>query len=460
MTVFGDLETSTLRQLPGGRGGVSSSVVPKSEKPAWMDRAWARIREEVAEGRQAYVVCPRIGDEGGSEDEPDDADGAPDDRDAQNGDGPRPLAVLDVAEQLRTGPLAGLRLEVLHGRLGADEKEARMRAFAAGEIDVLVATTVVEVGVDVPNATVMVVMDADRFGVSQLHQLRGRVARGAHPGLCLLVTDAPTDSSTGRRLAAVAATTDGFALARLDLETRREGDALPAPGRGAHRDGAGGGHRSARIRPRPGRPSRAGRRGRRALDRRARGVPGEDMTRLIAGTAGGRRLKVPPSGVRPTGDRAREGLFNSLGTLVDLEGARVLDLYAGSGALGLEALSRGAEQVVFVESSAKVRRVLEENLAAVGVPGGRVVAGSVPSVVAGAPPAAFDVVLADPPYDTPVDEVLGVLRRLVEGGWLAPGAVVVVERSSREEPFEWPTPLEGLRERRYGEAALRYGRHP
>jgi 16S rRNA (guanine966-N2)-methyltransferase len=184
------------------------------------------------------------------------------------------------------------------------------------------------------------------------------------------------------------------------------------------------------------------------------------MTRIVAGTAGGRRLKVPRSGVRPTGDRAREGLFNSLGTLVDLEGAAVLDLYAGSGALGLEALSRGAAEVVFVESGPRVLPVLRANLAAVGVPGGRVVAGSVPTVLAGPAPRAFDVVLADPPYSTPVDEVLGVLRRLVDGGWLAPGAVVVVERASREEPFEWPTPLIALRERRYGEAALRYGRHP
>jgi 16S rRNA (guanine966-N2)-methyltransferase len=184
------------------------------------------------------------------------------------------------------------------------------------------------------------------------------------------------------------------------------------------------------------------------------------MTRLIAGTAGGRRLRVPPSGVRPTGDRAREGLFNSLGTLVDLDGAAVLDLYAGSGALGLEALSRGAAEVVFVESGPRVLPVLRANLAAVGLPGGRVVAGSVPTVVAGPAPGAFDVVLADPPYSTPVDEVVAVLESLVSGGWLAPGAVVVVERSSREEPFEWPTPLAALRERRYGEAALRYGRHP
>ena len=231
MTVYGDLETSTLRQLPAGRGGVSSSLVPAGEKPAWLDRAWARVREEVAAGRQAYVVCPRIGDEesgpGGDDDGPDDADGAPPEE-TGGGDRRPPLAVLDVAEALRAGPLAALRVEVLHGRLPADEKEARMRAFGAGEIDVLVATTVVEVGVDVPNSTVMVVMDADRFGVSQLHQLRGRVARGAHPGLCLLVTEAPSSSATGQRLAAVAATTDGFELARLDLETRREGDVLGA----------------------------------------------------------------------------------------------------------------------------------------------------------------------------------------------------------------------------------------
>jgi 16S rRNA (guanine966-N2)-methyltransferase len=184
------------------------------------------------------------------------------------------------------------------------------------------------------------------------------------------------------------------------------------------------------------------------------------MTRLIAGTAGGRRLRVPPAGVRPTGDRAREGMFNSLSTLMDLEGAAVLDLYAGSGALGLEALSRGAGSVLFVESSPRVVPVLEANLAAVGLPGGRVVRGSVATVVAGRPPQPFDLVLADPPYAAPSAEVADVLRALVAGGWLAPGAVVVVERSSREAAWEWPTPLVGLRERRYGEALLRYGRFP
>jgi 16S rRNA (guanine966-N2)-methyltransferase len=184
------------------------------------------------------------------------------------------------------------------------------------------------------------------------------------------------------------------------------------------------------------------------------------MTRLIAGTAGGRRLKVPPSGVRPTGDRAREGLFNSLSSLLDLDGAAVLDLYAGSGALGLEALSRGAAQVLFVESAPRVLPVLKANVAVVGLPGARVVAGSVPTVVAGKAPARFDLVLADPPYATPATEVGDVLRSLLDGGWLAPGAVLAVERSSRESDWEWPTPVVGLRERRYGEAMLRYGRVP
>ena len=184
------------------------------------------------------------------------------------------------------------------------------------------------------------------------------------------------------------------------------------------------------------------------------------MTRVIAGLAGGRRLQVPPSGVRPTGDKARGGLFNSLGSLVDLEGAAVLDLYAGSGALGLEALSRGATTAVFVESAPRVLPVLKANVAAVGLPGARVVAGSVPTVLAGPAPQAFDVVLADPPYAVPAQEVHDVLRALVAGEWLAPGGVVVVERPSREQEWEWPTPLRALRERRYGEAVLRYGRRP
>jgi ATP-dependent DNA helicase RecG len=232
MTVYGDLEVSALRELPGGRSPIRTTVVPAGEKPAWLERVWGRIREEVGAGHQVYVVCPRVGGDTGRAGADDGAD-LPDDPglddDGAGSDERRPpLAVLDVAPQLAEGPLAGLRLGVLHGRLPPDEKDAVMRAFEAGETDVLVATTVVEVGVDVPNATGMVILDADRFGLSQLHQLRGRVGRGSAPGVCLLVTDMPAGTTARERLDAVAGTTDGFALAQLDLELRREGDVLGA----------------------------------------------------------------------------------------------------------------------------------------------------------------------------------------------------------------------------------------
>ncbi len=219
MTVFGDLETSVLDQLPAGRSPIASHVVPAADKPHFLARAWERVREEVEKGHQAYVVCPRIGDE---------EDGAKAKRKSPEDEAEKrpPLAVLDTAEQLARGPLAGLRVEVLHGRMQPDDKDAVMRRFAAGEVDVLVATTVIEVGVNVPNATVMVIMDADRFGVSQLHQLRGRVGRGSAPGLCLLVTEMPEASPARQRLNAVASTLDGFELSRIDLEQRREGDVL------------------------------------------------------------------------------------------------------------------------------------------------------------------------------------------------------------------------------------------
>ena len=242
MTVFGDLEVSTLTELPAGRQAISTHVVPAAERPRYLERTWERVAEEAAKGRQVYVVCPRIGG-----DEPA-GNGAASDSAGQGpaGEGPAgadaagadpagqgiarrpPLAVLDLADLLERGPLAGVRLAVLHGRLPADEKDRVMLAFAAGSVDVLVTTTVVEVGVDVPNATTMVIMDADRFGVSQLHQLRGRVGRGSHEGLCLLVTEAEDGSPSRQRLDAVAATLDGFKLSRLDLEQRREGDVLGA----------------------------------------------------------------------------------------------------------------------------------------------------------------------------------------------------------------------------------------
>ncbi|HEX4699650.1 MAG TPA: ATP-dependent DNA helicase RecG [Actinomycetes bacterium] len=225
MTVFGDLDVSTLTELPAGRSPITSHVVPTSEKPHFLERAWQRVREEVTAGHQVYVVCPRIGGDDGTADT--------DVAEAPTSDEPitslRPaVAVLDVAPMLVVGPLAGLRVDVLHGRLPSDVKDDVMRRFAAGEVDVLVATTVVEVGVDVANATAMVVMDADRFGISQLHQLRGRVGRGTAPGLCLLVTDTEPGTPARERLDAVAATLDGFELSRLDLEARREGDVLGA----------------------------------------------------------------------------------------------------------------------------------------------------------------------------------------------------------------------------------------
>ena len=195
--------------------------MPTDERPNYVARTWERVREEVAAGHQVYVVCPRI------EADIEESESAPtalDDSAAQGGAPPE--SVLDVAKRLSEGPLTGLQIEVLHGRLPVDQKESVMQRFADGGVDVLVATTVIEVGVDVPSATLMVVMDADRFGVSQLHQLRGRVGRGSSGGLCLLMTRAEVGSAARERLNAIAATTDGFELSRLDLEQRREGDVL------------------------------------------------------------------------------------------------------------------------------------------------------------------------------------------------------------------------------------------
>ena len=236
MTVFGDMETSTLTELPKGRSPIATHVV---SNPRWFGRTWERVAEEVRAGGQAYVVCPRIGDDPDSDP---DSESAATTRDSSDEDvevafdvdesappSTRELrSVLEMEGELRDNPaLAGLRIAILHGRMTADDKDEAMLAFAAGRIDILVATTVIEVGVDVANATVMVIMDADRFGISQLHQLRGRVGRGTSTGLCLLVTETESEA-VQQRLISVAATNDGFALARLDLEHRREGDVLGA----------------------------------------------------------------------------------------------------------------------------------------------------------------------------------------------------------------------------------------
>jgi ATP-dependent DNA helicase RecG len=228
MTVFGDLEVSTLRELPAGRAPIQTNVVPLKDQPHWRDRVWQRVREEVEKGHQVYVVCPRIvGD--------DVEEGESDQRDLTEEGTPLPAvregslaAVEALTPELAEGPLAGLRVGMLHGRMAPEAKDRAMQDFARGDIDVLVATTVIEVGVDVHNATTIVLLDADRFGVSQLHQLRGRVGRGGFPGLCLLVTRAAEGTPALERLAAVAATNDGFELSRVDLETRREGDVLGA----------------------------------------------------------------------------------------------------------------------------------------------------------------------------------------------------------------------------------------
>jgi ATP-dependent DNA helicase RecG len=216
LTVYGDLETSVLRELPRGRQPIATSAIFVEQKPAWLQRAWERIAEEVSEGRQAYVVASRIDEN----DKP-----AKDPTGRRNHGGPPPTTVVELYERLK-GIFPQLRIGLMHGRLSADEKDAVMAAFRATEIDILVCTTVIEVGVDVPNATVMLVMDGDRFGISQLHQLRGRIGRGQHPSLCLLVTKLPEASKAGERLKAVASTLDGFELADLDLRERREGDVL------------------------------------------------------------------------------------------------------------------------------------------------------------------------------------------------------------------------------------------
>ena len=225
MTVFGDLDVSVIDEYPPGRGRIATHVVAPREQPAHLARAWERVREEVAAGRRVFLVCPRIGDDS-------DASSSDEVEGLSGDDAASPLSsVIDVARSLDERWLSGLRIGVLHGRMPAEDKDEAMRRFTLpaeqpGALDVLVSTTVIEVGVDVPAASMIIILDAERFGISQLHQLRGRIARDGGDGLCLLVTGADEGSASRERLAAVAATTDGFALARVDLEARREGDIL------------------------------------------------------------------------------------------------------------------------------------------------------------------------------------------------------------------------------------------
>ncbi len=226
MTIFGDLDISTLRELPSGRVAITTHLIPVLEKPHFLNRAWERVKEEAAKGHQIYIVAPRIANPNKKLTEREMV--AAQLLGEEYLDNEQMSAVEELAPELANGALKGLKIAMLHGRQSSEVKEQTMSAFAKGEIDVLIATTVIEVGVDVANASMMVIMDADRFGVSQLHQLRGRVGRGSVPGLCLLVSNAQEDSHSMTRLAAVAATLDGFELARLDLEQRKEGDVLGA----------------------------------------------------------------------------------------------------------------------------------------------------------------------------------------------------------------------------------------
>ena len=319
MTVFGDLEVSTLTELPAGRAPIQTNVVPLAEQPAWIDRVWQRVREEVEQGPPGLRRLPadhrRRARAGRASTRRSDDDVGAEERRAAD----------DLAARARSrrwspssprAPLAGLRVATLHGRMPPDEKDRTMRAFAAGEIDVLVSTTVIEVGVDVANATTMVLMDADRFGISQLHQLRGRVGRGGLPGLCLLVTQRrgrqptrATGSTPSPR------TTDGFELSRVDLEQRREGDVLGrsqsgyrstpaepprAPRRGHDRRGPRGRRGAARRRRRPWPATRCWPRavaGDGGLGARASSWRSREVTRDDADHRGQRRR--PPDHARP-----------------------------------------------------------------------------------------------------------------------------------------------------------------
>ena len=330
---YGDLDITALRELPKGRRPITTHV---ASTDAERSRAYERIREELDAGRQAFVVCPLV----------------------EESEALAARAATVEYERLRGGELADYRVALLHGQMRPRDKQEAMAAFAAGGADVLVATTVIEVGVDVPNATVMLVEGAERFGISQLHQLRGRIGRGEHASVCLLF-----GPKTSPRLRAVSEHRDGFELARIDLELRGEGEIagtrqsglaqfkvarLPDDLRSPRRRGRtpsgcctttrSSRRPSTRCSPTRSRPSPYGEAQRPA----AAGV------RVVAGAYGGRRLVAPPGdATRPTSDRVREALFSVLGASV--QGARVLDLYAGSGALGIEALSRGAAAAVFVD---------------------------------------------------------------------------------------------------------------
>ena len=446
LTLYGDLDLSVIDELPPGRTPVRSHIVFPDQRA----KMWQHDQSSLDRGRQAYVVCPLIGES----------------------EALQVASAVTTYEEVSQGELAGYRVLLLHGRLPPAEKQATMAAFAAGEADVLVSTTVVEVGVDVANATVMVIESARRFGLSQLHQLRGRVGRGADESHCMLMADREDDEALDR-LALFARTTDGFALAEADLRARGEGQLF-----GERQSGFGdlhvarllqdqalliGARATARAllhgRPRaegppprvPGERRRksasgAGRTGSTAHETAVRVDARMTSIRIIGGSRRGHRLRVPVAGaVRPTGDRVREAVFDVLGPIEDLT---VLDLFAGSGALGFEALSRGAGTATFVESDPQVLEVLHDNARALGfTTAAEVLKSDYQDALAvfAAGGRSFDLLFVDPPYRM-LSQVMGVLDPWLPGVLAADGVAVV------EGPLDasLDTALDVVFERRYG----------
>ena len=444
LTAYGDLDATTLRELPAGRQPVKTWAVGEEKRAG----AYEFVRERLREGRQAFFVCPLV--EGSAKLEA--------------------KAASEEAERLAKGEMRDFRVALLHGQMHSRDKAAAMEAFASGEADVLVATSVIEVGIDVPNATVMVVEGAERYGLSQLHQLRGRVGRGEHESYCILFGD-PASDTARRRLDAIASERDGFKLAEVDLSLRGEGEILGTLQSGLPRFlGRAPSRRRAAPRRRPPRGDRApkalrvaGRPGARppprrraaSLRRRAgRGHEphrprtrsgGADAMRVVAGEFRGRRLKAPSgAAVRPTSDRAREALFSILG---DIAGADVCDLFCGTGALGIEALSRGARHAVMVDDDTSPAQA---NVDALGISERVDLMRRDAFEYLGTAEATFDLILCDPPY-TLAARVARDLEKLVPSR-LREGGRLVTESPSRT-PMELNLTLDD--DRTYGEASLR-----
>ncbi len=437
LSQYGDLDQTVLRELPAGRRPIETYVCSSESERA---RAYDRIREELRAGRQAFVVCPLVSES----------------------EALQARAATVEFERLRTGELRDFEVVLMHGQLASGAKQEAMAAFASGSADVLVATSVIEVGIDVPNATVMLVEDADRYGISQLHQLRGRIGRGSHDSLCLLF-----GAKESPRLRALAAHADGFRLAEIDLELRGEGELVGTRQHGEAQYRVAELPRDAELLERARRyaeeviaddPELAGPEQRPARRRAARRVrrrgAGPDPGVRRAGRRGtlwrprARRATGArhPSHLRP---RARGAVLDP--RLGSVEGARVLDLFAGSGALGIEALSRGALDAVLVDSSAAAVAAIRRNLSAIGADA-EVRRQDALAYLRGASRDArqYDLVFLDPPYRHA--SALGRELSTALGPVLAAAARVVAE-SDRRAPLELDLPL--LDERRYGDTLIR-----